>query len=267
MISTMQANGQRRTSKFDLTDRVAIVTGSSRGIGKTIALTFAEAGSHVVVAARTVDELEATAADIRALGRRALVVPTDVENYGQVLNMVGRAVAEFGRIDILVNNAGFGKEAPILETDEVLWDEMINRHLKSRFFCCKAVGKIMVQQKKGSIINYAIGRYSPTEQMLRLGAWDAAQGGVLSLTQALAREWAVYNVRVNAIQLGLIATPRVTKQFLEGNPEYSKEMLSRIPLGRFGTPEDVAAVVQFLASDASDYITGEMIRVDGGAGP
>jgi NAD(P)-dependent dehydrogenase (short-subunit alcohol dehydrogenase family) len=170
-------------SKFALTDRVAIVTGAGRGIGRGIALGLAQAGAHVVVAARTAADLESIAGEIRAVGKRALAVPTDVRDSGQIANMVERTLTEFGRIDILVNNVGGFSIRPVLQMPEELWDAIIGKNLKSVFLCCKAVGAVMVEQRRGSIINISsAGAGFPDPEAAHYGAAKAA---INSLTQSL----------------------------------------------------------------------------------
>lgn len=247
-------------SKFELTDKVVIVTGSGRGIGKGIALGMAEAGADVVTCARTVEEIEATAAEIKAMGRKALAVPTDVRMSDQVDNLMQKAVAEFGRIDILVSNAGGLFTVPLLEMSEGAWDSIIRENLKSVFLCGKAAAKVMVEQKKGVVINIAsmFGR----EASPLVANYGASKAGIINLSLSMAVEWAQYNIRVNAIAPGPIWTPGAPR--LWPTPEAKAEAEAQILRGRFGTPEDIAAVVVFLASDAADWITGTCFEVNGG---
>lgn len=247
-------------SKFALTDRVAIVTGSGRGIGKGIALGFAQAGAHVSGCARTVEEIEATADEIRALGRRSLAIRTDVRESEQVDEMVRKTVEEFGRIDILVNNAGGLFVVAVLDMSERAWDAIIRENLKSVFLCSKAVAKVMVEQRKGSIVNLAsmAGRTGSPG----MAHYGAAKAGIINLTQSLAAEWAPYKIRVNAIAPGPVWTPGAATVW--PTPELQAQVVSRILLGRFGQPEDIAAVAIYLASDASDWVTGQTFDVNGG---
>jgi len=236
------------------------VTGSGRGIGKALALGLAQAEADVVVAARTVAEIESTAAEIRALGRRALPVPTDVRVSEQVAHMVKRTLEEFNRVDILVNNAGANFIMPALKLSEGGWDALIRENLKTYFLCSKAVVEAMIEQGKGSIINIASTeglRAAPTNP-----AYAAAKAGVISLTQSLAVEWAPYHVRVNAIAPGFIETPALPLT-LQEYPSL-RDIFERVPLGRAGKPDDIVGAVIYLASDASDYVTGAMIVIDGG---
>lgn len=247
-------------SSFSLTGRVAIVTGAGRGIGKAIALGLADAGADVVVAARTASDIEATAGEITAKGRKALAVPTDVRQSDQVDNLVDKAVAQFGTIDILVNNAGGYFVASTTELSEGGWDAIIRENLKSVFLCSKAAAKVMMGQKKGNIINVAsvVGFRAYSSN----AAYGAAKAGIINFTKTLAVDLAPYNIRVNAIAPGFIATPG-SLQLLEVDKGL-KAMVDRIPLGRLGQPEEVAQGIVYLASDASSYVTGQTLLVDGG---
>ena len=247
-------------SMFSLTDRVAIVTGAGRGIGKALALGLAQAGADVVVAARTAAKIERTAAEIRDLGRRALPMPTDVRISEQVANMVKRTLEEFNRIDILVNNAGSGFLAPALKLSEGGWDAIMRENLKQYFLCSKAVAETMIEQGKGNIIN--ISSMEALRATVSNPAYAASKAGIISLTQSLAVEWAPYHIRVNALVPGHIGTRGVLK-LLEENPNF-QDMLKRVPLGRIGEPEDIVGATIYLASDASDYVTGTTIVIDGG---
>ncbi len=252
-------------SRFALTDKVAIVTGSGRGIGKGIALAFAEVGADVVVDDLTVAESEPTAAEIRLLGRKALAIAADVRQGDQVANMVNKTMEEFGRIDVLVNNAGGASPISFLELSEGDWDAIFTENLKTVFLCTKAVGKIMVEQRKGSIINIAsvvgLGPRPPQP------AYGAAKAGVINLTQTLGLDWGPYHVRVNAIAPGWIQTPGLAVVAEEVDEEERQRRIKAVPLGRPGTPSDVAEAAIFLASDASEWITGETLVVQGGPKP
>ena len=247
-------------SSFSLTGRVAIVTGAGRGIGKAIALGLADAGADVVVAARTASDIEATAGEITAKGRKALAVPTDVRQSDQVDNLVDKAVAQFGTIDILVNNAGGYFVASTTELSEGGWDAIIRENLKSVFLCSKAAAKVMMGQKKGNITNVAsvVGFRAYCSN----AAYGAAKAGIINFTKTLAVDLAPYNIRVNAIAPGFIATPG-SLQLLEVDKGL-KAMVDRIPLGRLGQPEEVAQGIVYLASDAASYVTGQTLIVDGG---
>ena len=245
-------------NQFSLENRVAIVTGAGRGIGKAIALGIAGAGADVVVAARTASDIETTASEINEIGRKALPVPTDVRLSDQVINLVEKTVKEFGRIDILVNNAGGSFKIATMEMSEGGWDAIIRENLKTVFLCSQAAGKVMMAQKKGAIINITsiagINAYSIN------AAYGAAKAGITNLTKTMAIDLAKQNVRVNAIAPGYVATPGLF-QLLGTEPE----AVDRIPLARLGQPEDIIGGVIYLASDASLYITGQTIIIDGGA--
>jgi len=247
--------------KFSLEGKIAIVTGSGQGIGKAIALTFAEAGADLVIADINGDTAEATGRDIHDLGRESLVIPVDVRDAGQVDHMVIKTLEKFKRIDILVNNAGFGyMTVPLVEMAEEDWDKWVILNLKSTFLCCKAVGRVMIRQKKGNIINMS--------SMAALGPYpmginySAAKAGIKNLTETLAVELGPHNIRVNALAPGVIETP-LTVSLYERRPELKEQRLKYIPLGRLGKPEDVASVALFLASDASRYISGQTIAING----
>jgi NAD(P)-dependent dehydrogenase (short-subunit alcohol dehydrogenase family) len=244
---------------FSLEGKVAIVTGSGRGIGKAVALGLAEAGADVVVLARTVADIEQTAGEVRAVGRKALAVPTDVRVGEQVSNVVEATLKEFGRVDVLVNNAGASFLAPTLELSEGGWDALVRENLKTPFLCAKAVAKAMIDQGKGSIVNI-----SSTEGMrsaATCAAYAAAKAGVINLTRTLAVEWAP-QIRVNCICPGFIENPGLP-QALEADTGLSR-MLSKVPLGHMGRPEDIVGGVVYFASDASAYVTGALLAIDGG---
>ncbi len=245
---------------FSLIDRVAIVTGSGRGIGKAIALGLAEAGADVVVLARTAADVEKTAEEVRALGRKALALPTDVRVTDQISAMVETTLKEFGHIDILVNNAGAAFLAPTLGLSEGGWDALIRENLKTPFLCSKAAAPAMIKQGGGRIIN--ISSTEGVRSAATTAAYAAAKAGVINLTRSLAVEWAQYHIRVNVICPGFIENPGLPEA-LQGNTGL-QEKLSRVPLKRMGRQEDIVGGVIYLASDASDYVTGANVIIDGG---
>jgi NAD(P)-dependent dehydrogenase (short-subunit alcohol dehydrogenase family) len=247
-----------------LSGRVAVVTGGRRGIGKAIALALAQAGADVALGDRTVDDgqLEAAAAEIKKLGRRALALQVDITKKTEVDNFVQAVVAEFGAIDILVNNAAMNIRAPLLELGEDGWDKVIDTDLKGCFLCAQAVGRVMVEQRRGNIVNIAsTAAKHPTPEM---GAYCIAKAGVVMLTGVLAVELAQYNIRVNAVAPSMVKTK--FSQPLWSDPATLKEIEAGIPLGRMAEPGDIVGSVLFLASDAAGYITGHTIVVDGGSG-
>jgi NAD(P)-dependent dehydrogenase (short-subunit alcohol dehydrogenase family) len=247
--------------KFNLKRKFALVTGGSRGIGKAIALAFAEAGADVAVASLTQKKLEETAAEIRKLGRRSIAIQADTSKKADVERMTRRVLDEFGVIDILVNNAGIIIRGPILEFAEEDWDKLMDIDLKGYFLCAQAVSKVMAGQKKGNIINitsqYAY-RVTPG-----FGVYAVAKAGIVMLTRALAQELSSYGVRVNAIGPGLIKTDFSKASW--SNPDFLKKYEASMPLGRVGYTDDIIGSALLLASDASSYITGHTIVIDGGA--
>jgi len=248
---------------FPLPGKVAMVTGGRRGIGKAIALALAEAGADIAICDRVVDdsELKTVAEEVKRLGRRSLVVQADITSKADVDSLVQRVTSEFGAIDILVNNAAMNIRAPLLELREDGWDKVINTDLKGYYLCSQAVGKQMVSQKRGSIINMA--STAAIKAAPEMGAYCIAKAGVVMLTRILAVELAQYNIRVNAIAPYMVKTK--FSQPLWSDPETLKQIESEIPLGRLAEPSDIVGSVLFLASDASAYITGHTIIVDGGS--
>lgn len=244
-------------NQFSLADRVAIVTGSGRGIGKAIALGLADADANVVVAARTVSDIENTALEIEEKGKKALAIPSDVRLSDQVNSLVDKTVKEFGKIDILVNNAGGSFIISTMEMSEGGWDAIIRENLKSVFLCSQAASKVMMAQKKGTIINIA--SIAGLSAYIFNAAYGAAKAGIINLTKTMAIDLAKHNIRVNAIAPGYIGTPGMLQLF-----GAQPDVVNQIPLTRFGQPEDIVGGVIYLASDASLYVTGETIVIDGG---
>ncbi len=249
-------------STLPLPGKVAIVTGGRRGIGKSIALALAEAGADIAVCDRVIEdgELKAVAEEIQQLGRRSLAVQADITQKAEVARLAQRVMDEFGVIDILVNNAAMNVMAPLLELREDGWDRVIDTDLKGYYLCCQAVGKRMVDQKRGNIINIA--STAAIKAAPQMGAYCIAKAGVVMLTRVLALELAKYNIRVNAIAPYMVKTK--FSQPLWSDPETLKQLESEIPLGRLAEPGDIVGSALFLASDASSYITGHTIIVDGG---
>lgn len=246
---------------FDLSGKVAIVTGAGRGIGKAIALALAEAGADVVVNDRSHADMEKTIPEIRALGRKALPVPADVRDSGQVNNVVAECIKEFGKVDILVNNAGGHFVVNTLEMSENAFDAIIRENLKSVFLFSQAAAKEMIKRKEGgSIISMA--SMSALKGYQYNAAYGAAKAGIMNFTRTLALDLAPYNIRVNAMAPGYIMTEGTTKLYTE--PKFHAMVLNIVPMKRFGAPEEVAGVAVFLASPAASYVTGHTIVVDGG---
>ena len=253
-------------SSFSLTDRIAIVTGGGTGIGRSIALEFAEFGADVVVSSRKLENLEKVADEVKALGRQSLAIAADVTKKTDVDHLVQRTMEKFGRIDILVNNAGVstkvpGKLVPIIDVAEDEWDLIIDTNLKSSYYCCQAVGKQMIEQQTGNIINITSGDGKRVSGGLGT-SYNVAKAGVIMLTQCLAWDLGKHNIRINSIAPGFTKTQMV--QPLLSNPELLKMIESRRPLGRIGEPDEIASTALFLASDASSYITGQTINACGG---
>ena len=249
---------------ISLAGKVAIVTGSSRGIGKGIALMFAEAGADIVVCSRDTDgRLEAAAEDMRKLGRRSLAVKTDVTRKADVENLVRKAKEELGAVDILVNNAGTIIRATVVEHSEEDWDRVLNTNLKGAFLCSQAAGKVMMEQKRGNIINIA--SYRGLVASPGRVSYNVSKAGVVMLTSVLAYEFASYNIRVNAIAPGWVKT-ELTEP-LWGDPKRSKVITDTISMDRWATVDEIAKVALFLASDVAGYVTGQTLLADGGIVP
>jgi 3-oxoacyl-[acyl-carrier protein] reductase len=251
-----------------LNNKVAIVTGSNRGIGKGLAEAFAKAGASVVVNYPSNqddifrEEACEVVENIKASGSEAIAVEADVVIKAEVENLVSKAVEEFGRIDVLVNNAGFIRPAMMLKMTEDEWDQVVDIHLKAPFLCSQAAARVMKEQKSGKIINVT----SVAGIMGTVGQvnYSAAKGGILSLTKSQARELARYNICVNAVSLGVVATDMTLK--IRTDEKLKQTYMNRILLGRFAEIKDISPAFIFLASDESNYITGQLFCVDGGYG-
>jgi NAD(P)-dependent dehydrogenase (short-subunit alcohol dehydrogenase family) len=246
--------------KLSLEGKIAIVTGASRGIGRAIALGFAEAGADVVVCSRTLPDLEKVAEEIRALGRRSLAVEVNIAVKNEVDNLVQTTVEKFGTIDILVNNAAINIMRSLIDLREDGWDKVMNVGLKGYFLCSQAAAKVMMERKSGNIINMASS--AATKAAPALGAYSIAKAGVVMLTKVFALELARYSIRVNAIGPSLVKTG--FSQPMWGSPDVLKGVEAGIPLGRIAETGDIVGVALFLASDMSSYITGQTIFADGG---
>jgi 2-dehydro-3-deoxy-D-gluconate 5-dehydrogenase len=242
--------------------KTALVTGAGSGLGRSIALALAEAGADVAITelASRIENARTVAASIRSLGRKALVVKLDVTSVKNIERAVAEVIKAFSSIDILVNNAGINIPRRALDVTEDDWDRILAVNLKGVFFCAQAVGRQMVRQGSGKIINMAsqngvVGYHDRA-------AYCSSKAGVVNLTRVLAIEWAQHQINVNAVAPTFVLTPLTEKMF--ANRAFSSEIHRRIPLGRLGTPEDVVGAVVFLASPAADLITGHTLLVDGG---
>ncbi len=245
-----------------LQGKTAIITGASKGIGKAIARTFAAAGASVALAARGREELEQTAKEIEGEGGRALAIPTDVTEVGQVQNLVDRTIAELGTVDILVNNAG---AAPFLSTLDQIRLEGFEKYFRLNFngavHCTKAVAPILMAKSDGCVLNVAsVAGFIASPG---LTYYASAKAALISFTRTMAQEWAAYGVRVNALAPGWIET-EMNEPARQMIPEFNRRVLDSIPLGRWGTPEDVAGAALFMCSPAASFITGSVLVVDGG---
>ncbi len=247
---------------FDLNGKVAIVTGGNRGIGFAIAGGLAKAGSAVVIANRNTVEGQEATDSLKTDGFQARAVQTDVSDKSSVSNLVESVLDEFGHIDILVNSAGVIQRGPVEDFSEEQWDYIMNINLRGLFFCCQLVGKEMIKRKKGKIINIS----SNVSEVIQSGrvVYAASKAGVSHLTRGMALEWAKYNINVNAIGPGPTIT-ELNKQYFEDNPDDLQERIDSIPMARVGDPLDHVGAAIFLASDASNYVTGQTLLVDGGS--
>ncbi len=248
---------------MDLKNKVAIITGARRGMGRADAILLAREGAKVVVSDISSEDCQKVVDEIKARGGEAMAFKCDVSNKKEVEKMVQETVKKFGRIDILVNNAGICQFKPFLELTEQEWDATLDINLKGYFLCAQAAAKEMAKQKSGVIVNIA------SVAMGQMGVgfpnivhYCASKGGIAAMTEALALELAPYNIRVNAIAPGMIDTPMINQ--VKQDPKSIGGILARVPLGRVGKPEEIADLVLFLASDKSSYITGSIVVIDGG---
>jgi 2-deoxy-D-gluconate 3-dehydrogenase len=243
-----------------LSNKIALVTGGGRGLGRAIALAFAEAGADIAVASRTRSELEEVAKEIASRNRRGLAVEADVTDSASVAQMVQAARKEFGRIDVLVNSAGVAWVSRIADTDDDVWKLIVETNLTGTFYSCREVVRLMVEQKSGSIINIA--SVAGVKGPPGLGAYAASKGGVIALTRVLALENVRHNVRVNAIAPGYFRTG-MNAPVLD-DPVMGPKIISRIPMRRAGRPEEIGPLAVYLASDQASFVTGEVYFISGG---
>jgi NAD(P)-dependent dehydrogenase (short-subunit alcohol dehydrogenase family) len=246
---------------FDLSGRVAIVTGGSIGLGRQMAEGLAEMGAHIVLCARKQERCQQAAEELLQLGVKAIALGCDVKSPDSIQEMVDATVSQFGRIDVLINNAGISWGAPVEEMRLEDWNKVIETNLTGTFLCAQAVGKVMIRQGRGKIINIAsvAGLGGAPAELSAIG-YHASKGGVISFTKDLACKWAAHNIQVNAIAPGWFPT-HMSNRVLE---HYKDLFLCHIPLRRFGSEHDLKGAAVFLASDASSYVTGHVLVVDGG---
>lgn len=247
-------------SPFDLSGEVAIVTGASRGLGQYMSRALVRSGADVVITSRRVADLRTTERELTALGRRALPVECDVRDYDSIQRMVESAFREFGRIDVLVNNAGCNVRKRALEVTLEDWNLILNTNLRGAFFVAQAVARHMIPARFGRIIN--IGSETCVAGYSGLAPYGASRGGIRQMTMSLAADWGEYGITVNCLAPGWFKTAQTA--VLYEDPEWVSYLTERIPMGRPGTPTDLDGAVVFLASAASQYVTGQTLLVDGG---
>src|SRR5467141_2220834 len=245
---------------FDLTGRVAIVTGTSRGLGQHMARALAKAGADLVLTSRNRDHLLSFESEIKSLGRRAVSVQLDVRDLSSIQEMAAAAESEFGHVDILVNNAGCNIRKPALEVTWDDWNTVLDTNLRGTFFVSQAVARHMVSKKYGRIIN--IGSVTCVAGYAGLGPYGASRGGIKQLTMSLADDWGIHGITVNCLAPGWFKTAQNAVMYED--KQWVEYLCDRIPLKRPGQPHDLDGAIVFLASDASGYITGQTLLVDGG---
>ena len=248
------------TSLFDLTGKVALVTGSTSGLGRAIAGGLAAAGARVVINGRNVERLKSTVDAIRSKGFKAEGYPFDVTSEAAVIDGVGKIEREVGPIDILINNAGIQRRQPLVEMSEATFEEVMKHNLTSVFIVGRTIAKGMIARKRGKIVNIA----SLTSEVARktIGPYTAAKGGVRQLTKTMCVEWAEHNIQVNAIGPGYFRTELNTT--LWEDPAFNSWVKGRTPAGRWGEPEELIGIAIFLSSKASDFMNGQTVYIDGG---
>lgn len=246
---------------FDLTGKVAVVTGASKGLGISIAETLAKAGAKVVLTSRSKEKLEKVAADIQASGYEATVIESDMQDVQSIRNLFDNVEASFGRIDILVNNAGTSFAKSAFDITEEEWKSVLDTNLTGLFFSTQCAGKIMKEQGSGKIVNIA--SVMGTVGDVYISPYVASKGGVIQLTKSLALEWARHNINVNAVGPGYVKT-EMTREALEQNEKFYNHVIQKTPMRRLGDPEEIAAAVLYLSSDEANFVTGHTLFVDGG---
>jgi 2-dehydro-3-deoxy-D-gluconate 5-dehydrogenase len=244
-----------------LDGKVALVTGAGRGIGERMAISFAEVGADLALVSRTTGDLEKVAAQVKALGRRAVIIPADVSDLSTIPAVIDQVISGLGQLDILANVAGVTLRKPVLDANVADWDRVMNTNLRGVYFMTQAVGRVMAAQRHGKIINItSMAAIRGFEQLSIYGMTKAAVG---ILTQVLGVEWAQYNIQVNGIAPGWVATSMTASRI--NTPEWRHRWVQeQVPQGHFGQPKDIAGIAVYLASAASDFCTGQVFAVDGG---
>lgn len=246
--------------RFDLNGKVILVTGGSRGLGAEMVRDFARQGADVIISSRNIEKCEEIAHEVNQMGRKALPVACDVSKLHEIDSLFKRALDEFGKLDVAVNNAGANVTKPAVDVTEKDWDFIFDVNIKGLFFCCQQAGKIMIQQNSGKIIN--LSSVGGAKSYKRIAPYTASKAAVIHMTRSLASEWARYNVYVNSIAPGLISTDINEEEI--SDERLFKKMIKAIPLRRLGNPHDVSTMAVYLASDASNYVTGQTFYLDGG---
>ena len=244
---------------FDLTGKCAVVTGGSKGLGRTIADALAQAGADVAIVSRTPADLQRAADELRAHGRRVLPVQADVTDEASIQAMVQQVIGQFEHIDILVNNAGIGHTAAVAEMEAAHWDQVMTVNLRGPMLCCKHVGPHMIGRRSGRIINVA--SVLATRVARYMSAYAASKAAIVQFTRTLALEWIRHNIQVNALCPGYFLTDMNTEFFAS---ERGQQFIAALPIGRLGRPHELQGAAVFLASDAASYVTGAALYVDGG---
>ena len=247
---------------FELSGRVAIVTGGNRGIGFSIAKGLANSGATIIIANRKAADGQSAAESLKKEGLNAVAIPVDVTSTSSITKLVSKVISDFGKIDILVNCAAVITRKPAEEYPEEEWDRLMNTNLKGVFYCCQAVAREMIKNKKGKIINIS-SNISARVQVIR-AAYATSKAGLNHLTRSLAYEWGKYNINVNVLAPTVTITDINRKYFLEERPEELQKYIEQTPMGRIAEPDDYVGTAIFLASDASNFVTGQVIFVDGG---